>query len=74
MDTFEQELCRNDAMKDILDRKGKLKRVKRGGLVVRAVELATFKCTFPVIASALEYLQINGDGKPGIHLSVLFAI
>ena len=32
MDKFEQELCRNDAMKDILDGKGKLKRVKRGGL------------------------------------------
>jgi hypothetical protein len=40
----------------------------------RTDELATFRCTFPVIVSALEYLQTNGDGKPGIHLSVLFAI
>ena len=74
MDKFEQELCRNDALKGILDGKSKLKRVKRGGLVVRADELATFNCTFPVIVSALEYLQTIGDGKPGIHLSVLFAI
>jgi hypothetical protein len=61
-------------MTGILDGKSTLKRVKRGGLVVRADELATCKCTFPDITSALEYLQINGDGKPGIHLSVLFAI
>ena len=35
MDKFEQELCRNDAVKGILDGQSKLKRVKRGGLVVR---------------------------------------
>jgi hypothetical protein len=37
-------------------------------------ETRWFRCTFPVIVSALEYLQTNGDGKPGIYLSVLFAI
>jgi hypothetical protein len=42
IDKFEQELCRNDAMTGILDGKSTLKRVKRGGLVVRADELATF--------------------------------
>jgi hypothetical protein len=34
IDKFEQELCRNDAVKGILDGKGKLKRVKRAGLGV----------------------------------------
>jgi hypothetical protein len=31
----------------------------------------TFKCTFPVIVNALEYLQTNGDCKSGVHLSAL---
>ena len=34
MNKSEEELCRNDAVKGILDGKGKLKRVKRGGLGV----------------------------------------
>ena len=56
-------------MKVKLDWKSKLKTyVKRDG---DADELATFKCTFPVIVSVLEYLQTNGDGKPCIHLSAL---
>ena len=42
--------------------------VKRGG---DADELATFKCTFPVIVSVQEYLQTNGDDKSGVHLSAL---
>ena len=56
-------------MKGMLDGKSKLKTcVKRGG---DADELSTFKCTFPVIVSVLEYLQTNGDDKSGVHLSAL---
>ena len=56
-------------MKGMLDGKSKLKIcVKRGG---DADELSTFKCTFPVIASVLEYLQRNCDDKAGVHLSAL---
>jgi hypothetical protein len=56
-------------VKGKLDGRSKLKIcVKRGGDVD---ELATFKCTFPVIVSGLEYLQTNGDGKSGVHLSAL---
>ena len=56
-------------MKGKLDGRSKLKIcVKRGG---DADELATFKCTFPAIVSVQEYLQTNGDGKSGVHLSAL---
>ena len=69
MDKFEQELCRNHVVKDNLYGKRKLRTcVKWSG---DADELATFKCTFPVIVNVLECLQTNGDSKSGVHWSAL---
>ena len=71
MDKFEQELCMNDTMKDKLEGKSKLKTLCETRWFSRVDALATFKTAFPVMVSALEYLQTNGDSKLGVHLSAI---
>jgi hypothetical protein len=63
MDKLEQELCGNDVVKGNLDGKSKLKTLCETRWCIRANALATFKATFPVIVSNLEYLQTNGDAN-----------
>jgi len=61
-------------VKGMLVGKSKLKTLCETRWFSRADELATFKYTFPVIVSVLEYLQTNGDGKPGHPFICPFAI
>ena len=63
MDKFEQELCGSDVVKGNLDGKSKLKTLCETRWCIRANALATFKASFPVIVSNLEYLQTNGDAN-----------
>ncbi|CAC5412466.1 unnamed protein product [Mytilus coruscus] len=68
---LQDELEQNQNVKDKLDGKTKIQTLCETRWFSRASDLSTFKATFPVIVSFLEYLQSKGDGKSGVQLSAI---
>jgi hypothetical protein len=68
---LQDELDKNQNVKDKLDGKTKVQTLCETRWFNRTDALTNFKSAFPVIVSSLEYLQSKGDDKSGVQLSAI---
>jgi hypothetical protein len=68
---LQDELDKNQNVKDKLDGKTKVQTLCETRWFSRTDALTNFKSAFPVIVSSLEYLQSKGDDKSGVQLSAI---